>query len=132
MNNSMQAIRKHRITKHKPRVSDGIKHPVTITTARERVLDKVADMLTALVIGAIDAHDKARKPAVEAPVLDIAMARKAMEAPVNTKGVCGNCGQAVRKVWHPSLGNQPRWLHESTLDTGIEHCSMVRNVMVQA
>lgn len=58
---------------HKPRVakrpfsrlSDGIKHPVTTTTVRERQLQQAADTLTTVLVAAIEADQPAsnRQPA---------------------------------------------------------------------
>ena len=113
---------KRRAAKHKPRVTDGIKHPVTVTNKRERTLEQAADTLTTVLMAALDTSAPAKSDD-----FDYEAARMAAQAPLGTHGTCA-CGAAVTKVWHPSFGARtlPRWLH----DADHEGCSMVRSVRV--
>lgn len=124
MSSKILSASKHRTAKHPfSRVSDGEKHPVTVTNKRERTLEQAADTLTTVVMAAIESSE----PAV---LVDTHDYRIAAEAPKNSTGTCG-CGAAVVKVWHPSLGKQPRWLHaaeDNSPKFNTRNCSMVRNV----
>lgn len=111
---------KRRAAKHKPRVTDGIKHPVVVTNKRERTLEQAADTLTTVLIAALDTQAPAKSDAVQD---EFTLARIAVQAPEGARGLCG-CGAPVTKVWHPSFGSHAKWLHDHA-HTG---CSMVRNV----
>lgn len=114
--NTVERIRKPQVARHPWRTSDGQEHPVTVRKIdqRDQVLEQAADALTTLLVAVLDAQEPAK-------VYDMAEAGRAMRAPEGSRGVCG-CGTPVTKVWHPALGDKPRWIH----DAG--GCSMVTQV----